>query len=288
MDELEYDFIEMELPNIVGKWPKNREKKTLKVLSPLSQFIKTLAIKYPQRRFVSSHFYRYEDYAEAYRFRVYEGKEFLGELSLESGSSSRGGTVFVIGNDRIKKARERGSESKTKDLNKAVRIFEKNFNTQTVAEKLVEASSETNDVVNRVFHDRERKHQDNFRGVIRHLEKYIVDNWETLSEIAIKNNADVKEVQSLQANYAEYEAVKEIYECKSKNNGSVVLLHGADYTVKRVQNGEEKVMSYSGESLPAHIKVSVGMLKLLEPKKFVGGVGVRVSESIFYVTKEAV
>jgi hypothetical protein len=50
--------------------------------------------------------------------------------------------------------------------------------------------------------------------------------------------------------------------------------------------GEHKTRIFSTETLPPHIKRSVGMLKLVEPKYFIKGAGLKIHDQAFFIVKE--
>jgi uncharacterized Rossmann fold enzyme len=113
-------------------------------------------------------------------------------------------------------------------------------------------------------------------------------NWETISAIALQEGVDPNIVSSMPDAYNENKITERIYKCNSQGTGAVVLIHGNDYAVlARNASGDDTVSVYSTDTLPAHIKVAVGMLKLLEPNKFIADVGVKLSDTSFFVSKEA-
>jgi hypothetical protein len=119
------------------------------------------------------------------------------------------------------------------------------------------------------------------------LVPYVIANWDVVSEEALKENADPNIVSSFTNIYNEHQAMKGIQECLAKSAGVAVLIHGKDYAVTKINgsvSGETTL--YTTETLPPHIKLAIGMLKLLEPKNFIGGVGVKISDESFFVIKE--
>jgi hypothetical protein len=135
MEDLEYDFIELTLPNIVGRWEKDATRREIRVERYVKPFVEALAKKYPQWRFTATQYWRQnpnegEPYAEAHRFYVYDGRESLGVISTDYGRSQE--KVYTITNERISDARKRGDTVKTKDLNKAVKTVGKMFGAKTI------------------------------------------------------------------------------------------------------------------------------------------------------------
>jgi hypothetical protein len=290
IDELKYDYIELTLPNIVGRWDKDKERREIRVEKAIKPFVEALALKYPQWRFVSTSFWHQrpdngDAYAEAHRFYVYDGREALGEISTDYGR--RNEKVYAIRNERISTSRQRGDTTKTKDLNKAVKTVGKMFGAKTINERMIEASSEASTDVYRVYQDRANTFQRTYDHVAKHLMPYIMANYETLAPIAIAGGASAETVGRLASAHDEFKITEEIYKCQQSQDGAVVLIHGSDYAVLgKDDKGQITTRMFSTETLPPHIKRSVGMLKLVEPKFFIKGAGMKINDQAFFVTKE--
>lgn len=292
-DELKYDYIELTLPNIVGRWEKSKERQAIRVEKQIKPFVEALAMKYPQWRFMATSFWYQrppvladaDPYAEAHRFHVYDGREALGEISTDYGRGHE--KVYAIRNERISEARQRGDTTKTKDLGKAVKTVGKMFGAKTITERLLEARGEATSDISRVFSDRSSTLKRTYDHIATHLMSYIMANYESLAPIAIQGGASAETVGRLMTAYDEHQITKEIYECQQNNSGAVVLIHGSDYAVMgKDDKGEYTTRMFSTDTLPPHIKRSVGMLKLVEPKHFVKGAGLKIHDQAFFVVKE--
>jgi hypothetical protein len=116
---------------------------------------------------------------------------------------------------------------------------------------------------------------------------YIMANYESLAPIAVQGGANADTVGKLVNAHEEFKITKEIHECQQNNTGAVVLIHGSDYAVMgKDDTGEHNTRIFSTETLPPHIKRSVGMLKLVEPKYFIKGAGLKIHDQAFFVVKE--
>jgi len=290
IDELKYDYLELTLPNIVGRWEKDKQRREIKVEKHVKPFVEALAKKYPQWRFVASSCCHQrpdegEAYVEEHRFHVYDGREALGEISTDYGRSHE--RVYTCRNERISNTRQRGDTVKTKDLNKAVKTVGKMFGAKTVNERLAEASSQAQEAISTVLSDRSQAFVRTFDYTAKYLKPYIISNFETFAPIAVAGGASHETVGRLTTAHDEYKITMGIYECQLKGTGAVVLIHGNDYAVMdKDEKGERTTRIFSTETLPPHIKRSVGMLKLVEPKHFVKGAGLKIHDSAFFVVKE--
>jgi uncharacterized protein YifN (PemK superfamily) len=291
MEDLKYEYIPLHLPNILARWEKIKPKERIEVCPDIKPLLDELAMKYPNWQFVArSYWLRGKDNVERYeatRFGIFEKRELLGEITTEW--SRKHGRVYVIQNDRIANVRERGTATKTKDLAKAMKVIAKNFGKQTTFEKMVHAMDAASEIVMQVANDRYSRFSNTYSHISHRLGTYVVENLEVIGPVAVANGADEQMVANLPNLYNEHLITKEIQECHLNNTGVVVLIHGNDYVAMLPPDGNEnaKLTTYSTDTLPPHLKVSLGMLKLVENKHFIKGVGVRISEDTFFISKGA-
>lgn len=94
--------------------------------------------------------------------------------------------------------------------------------------------------------------------------------------------------EKLQTKYisqqAEFLTVKEIRDFFDKGGATLVVLDGAQYIT---QTGET-VQNYTDDTLPYHMRMKLGMLKLVEDKQMISDVGCRVDSTTYVVTAEKV
>lgn len=287
MDELKYDYLPLELPNMLAERHKNPEQKPVATYSKMYPLVEALALKKPQWKFIALRYHTGDGKDLGYWFRVCEGREILGEIVMSYGR--RDDDAFEIRNKRIQDSRERGGSAKTKDMKKAMKLVLKSFGTKTVAEQVNEALQQTAEATWRVASDRSKTFQSLFRHMQEHLFTHIMDNYKELAPVAIQNGADAKVVEMLLPAYEEYQITKEIDICKASNTGAVVLTLGSEYAVTLWDHsaGGMQTHMHTTDTLPTHIKRSVGLLKLVEAKHFLKGVGVRVADTTFFIISKA-
>lgn len=292
MEEMDFDFVTLTLPNIESRFRKGkRESRSVRIERVVRPFVERLATKHPQWRFVSQHHWNCtdhetkEEYSEAHSFSVYSGKELLGEISTDRG---RGGIkAFTMTNERIRKIRERGSDTRTKDLDKAIKIFGKMFGARTMDERLNEVLSDVSSTIQMVHSDRQYEFAKAYGTVSSGLQEYVVKNLDTLADTAVAAGVPQDAIDALPSAHAEYQTTKEILSCLQKKQGDVVLIHGSDYAVTNIDEANKETKLYSTDTLPLHIKRGVGMLKLVEDKHFISGVGVKLTSASFFIIPEA-
>ena len=288
---MDFDFVTLTLPNIESRFRKGkRESRSVRIERVVQPFVERLATKHPQWRFVSQHHWNCvdqetrEEYSEAHSFSVYSGKELLGEISTDRG---RGGIkAFTMTNERIQKIRERGSATKTKDLDKAIKIFGKMFGVKSMNERIEVVIESANNITRSVFSDRHYAFSRVYDRLGKHLQDHIMDNLQEFTDIALTKNFPQDLADSLPNLYAEFKTTEEINKCLSVKKGDAVLIHGNDYAVTSIDEANRETKIYSTDALPPHIKRGVGMLKLVEKEHFISGIGIKISDTSFYIIPE--
>lgn len=292
MEEMDFDFVTLTLPNIESRFRKGkRESRSVRIERVVQPFVERLATKHPQWRFVSQHHWNCtdhetkEEYSEAHSFSVYSGKELLGEISTDRG---RGGIkAFTMTNERIRKIRERGSDTRTKDLEKAIKIFGKMFGARTMDERLDEVLSDVSSTIQMVHSDRQYEFAKVYDKVAFGLQEYVVKNLDTLADTVLAAGVPKEIIEAMPSAHAEFQTTKEVLSCLQKKQGDVVLIHGSDYAVTNIDEANRETKLYSTDTLPLHIKRGVGMLKLVEDRHFISGVGVKLTSASFFIIPEA-
>jgi hypothetical protein len=109
--------------------------------------------------------------------------------------------------------------------------------------------------------------------ILKGLESYVIDNWETMSVIAAKNCP--KDVSELPLALEEKYIAVDVKDAFDNSRGTLVSLHGSEYVTAHG--------TYTTDTLPVHIKQGVGMLKLVDAGQCVRDVGFRVDADTFFV-----
>lgn len=298
MEELEYKFVTLTLPNIQFKIKKDRLVRAanmaddVRIMPHVKPFVEKLAMKHPQWQFINSPrgWHRCHDreqdleFVEVEEFDIYANKELLGSIGSDHGRN--GARVFTMTNERIQKIRERGSATKTKDLDKAIKIFGKMFGVKSMNERIEVVIESANNITRSVFSDRHYAFSRVYDRLGKHLQDHIMDNLQEFTDIAITKNFPQDLADSLPNLYAEFKTTEEINKCLSVKKGDAVLIHGNDYAVTSIDEANRETKIYSTDALPPHIKRGVGMLKLVEKEHFISGIGIKISDTSFYIIPE--
>jgi len=297
MEELEHNFITLTLPNIQFKIKKDRVIRStnpddVRIMPYIKPFVEKLAMKHPQWQFVNSprgwNLCNDRDqnleFVGVEEFDIYANKELLGSIGSDHGRN--GARVFTMTNERIRKIRERGSATKTKDLDKAIKIFGKMFGAKSVNERIEEVIAGAESITRLLFSDRSYTFSKTYDKLGKHLQDHIMDNLQEFTNIALAKNFPQEIADSLPNMYAEFKTTEEIYKCLDDKKGDVVLIHGNDYAVTNINEANRETKIYSTDNLPPHIKRGVGMLKLVEKEHFISGIGTKISDTSFYIIPE--
>ena len=208
---------------------------------------------------------------EAYKFNVWEGKSKLGKIYTDRGRTKK--TTYYAENSRITQKRDRGSAMFTTNISKAVKNVCKEFYPVTTNERMSAAISKAQGVMQDIYGDKIRAFDNRVTRILRGLESYVLDNWETMSVIAAKECP--KQVSELPLAREEKFIAETINDAFVNSRGTLVALHGSEYVTAHG--------TYTTDTLPVHIKQGVGMLKLVEAGQCVRDVGVKVDADTFFV-----
>ena len=282
LNDIDFDYIDLGLPNLV--WAKEKSKtydKRMQISARLAPLAFEAAKKFPRWKFVGSDYWQYPDYFDITRFTVYENREKIGVIDTNQFGQ---GIKYVIGNERIKKARKRGGATETGDLKKALKIMAKSFGGKTTTEKLNEASAKLSGQLHSGNAAAQAQYNYAMHSLKRDLDDYILANLEEVSAAAIAAGAKPSAINSIPQMKEDYYTTHQIAKAYSTYKGLFILINGSDYLV---QDGEEpSALTLSSDQLPGNIKGKLGMLKLIEDNHFMKDVGYRLNATTFFVLKE--
>ena len=287
LDITKYEYFELGLPNIKAEWDKTRTQKTanFQIDPRLKKFITDLATMRPSWTFVSRSLnLHYDDSVyEAYRFKVYDNREQLGEIDYEINRSDE--TVYRIHNHRILAARERGSSAKTKDIKKAAKLVNKSFGAKTVGEKILEAIEAAYTPMNSAYQVKSRLFNEGYRSLTFAMQKHLMSNWDETLRVALESGVEKETYNELPQTYQEHMVTAEIWEAYSSGKGLVIYISGKDYAIHNRKNEGESlsIQMFGSEDLPEWLRRNIGLLKLIEPKNYLRDVGFRISEEAFFL-----
>ena len=272
------DVAILEMPNIVVRIDIDTvlPDANFGATAEMTPYLLALATKKPNWRFVGVQGWHipHDEVGktyEAYKFNVWEGKSKLGKIYTDRGRARK--TTYYAENNRITQKRDRGSAMFTTNVSKAVKNVCKEFYPATTTEIMASARSKSQGVMQDIYGDKVRGVDNRMQRILKGLESYVLDNWETMSVIAAKECP--KEVSELPLAMEEKYIAETIKDAFNNSRGTIVALHGSEYVTAHG--------TYTTDTLPVHIKQGVGMLKLVEAGQCIRDVGVKVDADTFFV-----
>jgi hypothetical protein len=256
------------------------EGKKLSIIDPfMKEFVEKLALKYPLWTFVEANMtanHSTKNY-EAYRFKVIDKREVLGEIDKDW---HKDGFKYCVVNHRINDMRERGRGMKTIHLDKAIKHVSYYFGRKTLTEQLAEAREKTRSCLVEVVREREYALSNTWSKLEKNLMKFVEANYEAFVLSAGREGEQSPHVGFLPIKLEERSVANKLKEEFNNRETYIVFINGVDYCI---QKGDTSLEIKSSEQLPDFVRRAVGLLKLVEDGTLIPNAGIRVNESTFLV-----
>jgi len=254
-------------------------KGNLKAHTLLKQTIVKLAPMYPLWQFVVPHVNMGD---EVQVFKVMASGEELGTISRMYHGK---GYVVTVSNHRITESRTRGSEYKTKDVDKAVLKVKKTFAPRNPKERLEEAHKEAKRFLHRQEHGKEQELSTHKYRIKEAMLSYTMGaGYEGF--LAHVHTLEPRVRDSLLGSIQDQEQlrmeVKSIEEIRRQFDNEITALVVRD-SGKYLVRINDNVQIYDDNTLPESMKGKLGMLKLVDAGFFLSDVGCRVNDEVFVV-----
>jgi hypothetical protein len=284
MNDIENNYKALEMPNILFEETKanmgpiiDKDIQTHPFMLPL---VKRIARARPQWTIITAmggvNLISNTYYCST--FKVYEGKTYLGRIFKQYGRL--GATVFAVDNDRMNANRKRGGVPSTTDAAKAFKMVMKNFHGKTIDEACEETHKEARYLLTAKFDDAHGTFFKKYNNLQSCLVDYVMKNWDQMHQVIIDAGVSPTALDGMQEAYEAYVSMAGIRTVWSSNKGVTVLIRGNEYIVDS-PTGKHIV---EGDQLPANIKRSIGILKMVEVNSYVADHGIRVGKDKFFVS----
>ena len=216
---------------------------------------------------------------KATRFTIYDGDEELGQLWRET--HWRDDTVrYCFNNFRLHKERQRNSVSYTTKPEIAVKRIVKAFHMKTPSERAVDAQEAVRGIIGNIVQEAAWPVRKAKSLIEQEFYKYAITHWDEVKHM-LGDKADKIDLPSLAEAHDEAMLMQEAV---SQGNGvNVQLEPNGTYSTSRPVSGGYETHSYTDTTLPDYIRGALGLLKLIEDKTGIDGVGARVSATLYYV-----
>jgi predicted nucleic acid-binding Zn-ribbon protein len=257
-------------------------KGSLKAHHLLVSTITKLAPMYPLWQFVVPKVFMGD---EVNTFKIVANGEELGSISrLYHGRDY----VVAVTNHRISASRTRGSEYKTKDVDKAVLKVKKTFAPRNPKERLAEAYTEAGRLLNQQENGKLRalnKHEYNISAAMMEYVKDVgyagfLAHVQTL-EPRVRDRV-LKDIEGEKELRMEVKSIEEIRRQFENQIAALIVRDSGKYLVRI----DDNVQIYDDNTLPESMKRNLGMLKLVDAGFFLSGVGCRVNNEVFVIAAD--
>lgn len=282
MNDIDFDFVDFGIPNL--GWAKrkvNPPSKPVRLADRLAPLAYEAAKKFPKWMFRGAPQWGYDDKMEVPKLSVYENREKIGTLSI---NTTRTGAKYVIESDRITMARKRGDGAQTGDIKKALALMAKHFGSKTIEEKSLAAYNKVASAIGSSHSNKQMDYNNSVSALLRHLTVYALENFEVTAAAAIAAGGNAGQINGIPETREDRDTVSTIHNALHGKRGRFVMIDGSNYIMSKSLDFKPEI--YSTDTLPAQIKLSIGLLKLLEDNHFMKDVGFRLNATTFYVLAE--
>ena len=271
------------MKNVVHEEPLERAvvpHRTIIIDPDMEPVLDRLLRERPTWRFKSTeHFYGHGGVRTATNFEIYDGDEALGRLWTER--HWRDGTVrYNFDNFRLEKARQRNSVSFTTKPAEAVKRIVKAFHLKTPSERALDAFNDLRDTINKAAADNNWSLRKAKSSIERRLFDYAAKHWDEMKH-HVTDDPDKLDFPTLVQ--ADRDA-QEMSEAFSGQGGTVVRIESnGTYMMARKADNGFAIETFNDSTLPDHVRGTLGLLKMLDDKSYVPGVGARANAKLYFV-----
>lgn len=287
IDNIKFDYTPLDTPNLLIRTSKGIAPPET-ILHPfLEPLVRSVMKAQPLWKVViENSYYNLNEPRLAHTFRFYADNEELGTLDV--GLKRNDKHVFELDNHRLKAVRQRGYVTATINQKKAFKIILNDFAPRSTEEHLLDAAKKIYSAVNMAASTSMAP----VRSALGYLDKafqhFALANWEAFCKSESANSVPASKVGVLDTFLEVYERgniAGDMLSKHNKNTGHYVMLHGGDYIVSEI-NKRNEAQTLSSDKLSEHMRVRIGLLKLVEDGQFIAGVGVRANDTMFYIIPE--
>jgi hypothetical protein len=111
--------------------------------------------------------------------------------------------------------------------------------------------------------------------------QYVANHWEAFLVEAKASGTDLSYVGVYPAIRSLSMEADRVGTAVREHKGVVVVIHGATYVVRGI-NQDEPVL-YTSDTLPSDVKTKLALLKLMDNNEYIDGVGVKASDSTYFI-----
>jgi hypothetical protein len=210
-------------------------------------------------------------------FVIYDGDEQLGKLWIDTHWRDEAIRYF-FDNFRLKQERQRHMPTFSTKPDVAAKRIVKAFHLKTPKERAADAHKETHSVINGIASETSWPFRRAKGRIEDRLFEYAARNWGDIKQYL---NADDMDFPALAE--ANQEAIMLMGFYNSNDGVTVRIESNGAYLVSRRANDGFDAVTYTDATLTDHLRGALGLLKLVEDKGYISGVGARVNTNLYFV-----
>jgi len=255
-------------------WVSYGKEGTAVVHPSMAAFIDALRVKRPTWRFKSTERVYDNEGQELRNFDVYDGNEELGRVWTERHWRT-GETRYCLNNHRVQASRQRGGGSFSTKVGVATKKVLDSFGMKSLDELAEDAAKKISATLSTTYNNASHTYHRAKSKATESLAAYIEANWETLKTYTTGcDHIDLRELREHR------EATDKAYRALT-TDGSATLFTRGDQMVMKYYDKPASVVTF--DKLTEKHRAALGMLKLMEDKAFVAGIGMRVDRETFFL-----
>jgi len=232
---------------------------------------------HPEWRFVMSDSVKFGDVWVFTEVAVFASGVLLGTVDIVPRGDNY---VIRVSNERIREARARGNGYTTKNPAKATEQIRRTFYKPTATEAIERADRTVDTDLYLLDHSADCAYDDARANATHTVFNYVHSIFDSLPD-SIRLDPDVQKAQDTHLQLESIRKMRNLWD--GKTPGASALLVVLDEGRYIVRSGDE-VQIYTPDTVPSHIRMKLGMLKLAEEKQCIDGVGVKVSNEVFVLS----
>ena len=220
------------------------------------------------------------------KFWVYQDSERLGWVAVGHNYTTNGPSI-TFDSPTLSMTRERKQYNETSSEDTAVRVIEKNFFAKSLEQVLLEQIGVAKGVIEEFTGNKQRTLRGLREDINPSILSYVWANIDTLrGELVANYGATDRLIDDTLAAQEALENITPISKAIRSEHGWVahmVLIREGTYYTYEFGAELPPIVSYTTDTLPPNIKGKLGMLKLVEAKNLITGIGARINENTYVV-----
>lgn len=245
--------------------------------------IDKLSLKRPAWHFVSSSYgNNMSNGTTSYqRFKVEDCGEELGYVDVESDWRDNKNYTYIFDCARLSRKRSRGQYTKTKNVDKAVKTILDNMFGLTLKERMLTVTAESRGIVSSIINDASFRYHNRVRILTPFLTGFATSRWEEFVA-SIPAEKDKSMAMELPPMIERNTTMQGVSRAQNAKHGAVVMEYNGRYYVQ-LDASPDDTHDYTLDTLPTGLKSNISLLKLVDKGTAIDGVGVRTTDTAFYV-----